>query len=444
MKRLRLKLLASVMFLIVASRWLVSQDEREHANKAHYTVRNLGSLGGTGCCNVVGNNDIGWVDGTSNVAGDQSVHPFLWREGHMQDLGTLGGPNANAGGMNDKGDVTVGGSDTTTIDPLGENWCGFGTGLTCRSYVWHNGKRTLVPTLGGNNGDVSGINDAGLVLGFAETAVPDATCIAPQVLGTKAFEWDPDDNTIRVLPPLPGDTVTAALAMNQRGDAVGASGICGFGLALTSALHAVVWRNGLPTDLGSFGGSYGNLANSINSHGQVVGQSDLAGDAVTHGFLWTEDRGIQDLGTLTGDVSSIAGAINDHGQIAMQSCDTNFNCRAAIWQDGVMTDLNTLIPAESTLFLLFASSINSHGQIVGAALDQSTGATVPFLATPCYGDNADNEECEHAAQRAASTSDQPKVILPEQIRKQLQQRLGYGRFRMGNAQSPTLVFLHEH
>jgi probable HAF family extracellular repeat protein len=340
----------------------------------------------------------------------------------MQDLGTLGGPNASAGGMNDLGDVTVGGADTTTPDPLGENWCGFGTGLTCRSYIWRDGERTLVPTLGGNNGDVSTINNAGLVLGFAETALPDATCIAPQVLGFEAFEWNPHDGEIRVLPPLPGDTVTAAFDMNQHGDAAGASGICGFGLAVTSALHAVVWKDGLPTDVGSFGGSFNNFANSLNNLSQVVGNSDLPGDIATHAFFWTKDQGIQDLGTLPGDLSSVANTINDHGQIVGQSCDAASHCRAAIWQDGLATDLNSLIPADSTLFLLAATSINSHGQIVGSAFDQTTGATVPFLATPCNEKQADSKGCQDAAQGTAVAS-RSNVVLPENVRQQLRQRL---------------------
>jgi len=296
------------------------------------------------------------------------------------------------------------------------------------------GKRTLVPTLGGNNGDVSAINNAGIVLGFAETAVHDTSCIAPQVLGTEAFQWDADSGEIRVLAPLQGDTVTAAFDMNQHGNAVGASGICGQGLALTSALHAVIWRNSSPTDLGSLGGSYGNLGNSINNHVHVVGQSDLPGDTTTHGFLWTEDRGIQDLGTLPGDVSSSANQINDHGRVAGQSCDAAGNCRAVIWQDGAITDLNSLIPADSTLFLLSATAINSHGQIAGSAFDQNTGAIVPFLATPCNEHHADDQECRHASHDTLSTRERPKITLPENVRKQLQQRLALGRFRTGSGQ----------
>jgi probable HAF family extracellular repeat protein len=425
-------IVATVAFAALAIPvWLYGQDQ-ENQKQTRYSVQVLGSLGGTSCCGVsaVGDviiNDRRWVDGTSNLAGDLNFHPFLWIDGQMTDLGTLGGPNASAGGMNDVGDVTVGGADTKTPDPLGENWCGFGTGLICRSFFWHDGRRTLVPTLGGNNGDVSTITNAGLVLGFAETADHDVTCVTPQVLGFKAFVWNPDQSEIRVFPPLPGDTATAAFAINEHGDVTGFSGICGGGVVPASALHAVMWRNGLPTDLGSLGGSHSIAAFSINNHGRVVGASDLSGDATAHAFLWTEGQGMQDLGTLPGDFFSLANAINDDDQIAIESCDVNFNCRAAIWQNGVMADLNTLIPPGSTLFLLLANSINSRGQIVGAALDQSTGNIVPFLATP--NENASSSGSASVAQVVANLT--PKVTLPINVRDQIRKHLRFGRFRAG-------------
>ena len=63
---------------------------------------------------------------------------------------------------------------------------------------------------------------------------------------------------------------------------------------------------------------------------------------------------MQDLGTLDRDSSSFGGWINDKGQVVGWSCDVDGNCRAYLWQNKVMTDLNTLIPPNSPLYLLLA------------------------------------------------------------------------------------------
>lgn len=72
---------------------------------------------------------------------------------------------------------------------------------------------------------------------------------------------------------------------------------------------------------------------------------------------------------------SVANAINNRGQVVGTSCADPFfdNCRAFLWQDGVMTDLNTLIPTSSSLSLVIANDITDRGEIVGFAIDQNTG-----------------------------------------------------------------------
>jgi probable HAF family extracellular repeat protein len=55
------------------------------------------------------------------------------------------------------------------------------------------------------------------------------------------------------------------------------------------------------SNLGSLGGAFGNQAHQMNNRGQVVGASDLAGDAAFHGFVWSKSSGIKDVGTLPGD-----------------------------------------------------------------------------------------------------------------------------------------------
>jgi len=116
----------------------------------------------------------------------------------------------------------------------------------------------------------------------------------------------------------------------------------------------------------------------------VVGFAGAGGDAdnpILHAFLWTRRDGIQDLGTLPGDVTSEAHGINERGQVVGVSCDAAGNCRAFLWEDGVMTDLNTLVAPGYTGIITTAQDINAQGEITGRAFDPVTGERPAFLAT---------------------------------------------------------------
>lgn len=182
-------------------------------------------------------------------------------------------------------------------------------------------------------------------------------------------------------------------------------------------------------DLGTFGGVISNLAFYINNKGQVVGISDLPGDATGHAFLW-KNGALTDLGTLPGDFFSVAYGINDNSQVVGQSCDMNFNCRAFLWQDGVMMDLNSLIPTSSGLYLVDPADINSRGEIAGQGYDPVTGNSPAFLAVPCDEKHSLAEGCGTEAADATpglgESNEHPKVILPANVREQLrQQRLHF-------------------
>src|SRR5579872_3026003 len=60
-----------------------------------YSVIDLGTRGGV-FGSASGINDRGWVNGTSSLAGDAIEHAFVWRDGRMTDLGTLGGFDSSA------------------------------------------------------------------------------------------------------------------------------------------------------------------------------------------------------------------------------------------------------------------------------------------------------------------------------------------------------------
>jgi probable HAF family extracellular repeat protein len=321
------------------------------------------------------------------------------------DLGTLGGLNLNSTiewpVLNESG-LIVGGAETGEPDPNGENFClmNIPTGL-CRAFLWHKGAMTALPTLGGPNSYATGVNASGEIIGWSELAGADPNCVAPQVYNWHGFAYR--NGTIRDLRPLPGDTLSGALGINDAGDIVGASGICGnantIGFGITR--HALLWRkDGTVIDLGSLGGNPSNssggfVATGINNRGQISGFSDLAGDLITHAFFW-ENGVMTDLGTLPGDSFSFAWGIGASGQVLGQSCDVNFNCRGFIWQDGVMTDVNSLLPSGSTLYVVDANFINASGEITGQAVDRVTGDMPAILMIPCS--ESTNAACQAEAQ----------------------------------------------
>jgi probable HAF family extracellular repeat protein len=392
-----------------------------------------------------GISDRGWVVGTANLAGDQSTHAFLWRDGVMTDLGTLGGPNSfEQWPVKDNRGLIVGSAETSAIDPFAEDFCGFDsdsgvprTGLICLGFLWHDGVMIALPTLGGNNAEALGVNNRGQVVGFAETSIRDANCAAPQVLDIEAVIWGPRAGEIHELPPLPGDASSWATGINDREQVVGLSGNCvspNFNATGVVPHHGVIWQNGTVTDLGNLGGTQINFPWAINSKGQVVGQSTIAGDMTVHTFLW--QKGVMtDLGVVPGDIGSFAFGLNDRGEVVGGSFDQN-TARAFIWQDGVMTDLNTLVkPGSTPLYLVSGNDINSQGEIAAFALNPSNGEFRAALVIPCDKEHADNEGCEDGDQGTtaalSATSARPKVALPQNVRMMLRQRLGFGRFGAG-------------
>jgi probable HAF family extracellular repeat protein len=149
---------------------------------------------------------------------------------------------------------------------------------------------------------------------------------------------------------------------------------------LANSTHAVIWQNGVPTDLGTLGTTA--VAAAINNRSEVIGGFTLANGTDVHGFLWTRERGMNDIGTAGSDTSSFPTMLNNSRQIVGASCDSDMNCRAVLWERDSITDLNELIPKDSPLELVFASWINDVGEIVGQAVNKETGQMHAFLATP--------------------------------------------------------------
>ncbi|MEP6688921.1 MAG: hypothetical protein ABJC36_11285, partial [Gemmatimonadales bacterium] len=320
---------------------------------SQYTVAKLPSLHGTQSRGMAINAQ-GWVAGWSNLP-DGTRRAAVWKDGTLTPIEPLGGPSSTVPwpGLNDAGAV-VGIAQTGDSDPLHEDWsCELGgflletTDLVCRGFVWQDGETRELPALGGNHSFATGVNNRGDVVGWAETALQDSTCVDAQVLQFRAVVWDPKDGSkakikTRALRPFGDNSASAATAINDGGQVVGISGDCDQSVGRFSARHAVLWeKNGKPTEIPNLGGTAWHTPMDINAQGDVVGFSnppgagDPEGEFIARAFHWTYGAATaDDLKALDGDLFSEAFAINAHGQVVGVSFGGANGSRAFLWHNG--------------------------------------------------------------------------------------------------------------
>jgi len=382
---------------------------------------------------VMGLNNQGWaenMDGFVNppetststtIANGRAVISIY---GLNIDLGTLGKPDGNSwtqyGGINDRGEA-VGMSETADRDPNGEDICGFGTHLVCVPFLWRDGHMSALPTLGGNNGQASAINNRGQVVGFAEDGAVDPTC--PDDKPNNRIElpalWE--RGKAEALPLVGNDLGGFPQGINDEGQTVGYTGNCG------AATHAVMWKDKTAFQLNDLGGAGSNAAYAINKRGQIAGQVGTGDGAIFYGAVWQHgaDGPVTKIDLVPGDFAAFATGINNRGQVVGNDFDSTYSwAHGFIWQDGVTTDLNTLISEDSNLYIIAASNINERGQISGMATVLSgphAGEIRAYLLTPVHE--------RMGASMADFARTHPHSILPANACNHSSQRFGPGRFQ---------------
>jgi len=400
------------------------------AAQQSYKVTDLGSEDNDilGCAMSL--NDFGWTEVMAQVLppGQQdelggmllSGRLFVDIDGFKLDLGTLGGTNttSNWGEINDFG-LIVGDSETGAMDPNGEDICGFGTHHVCLPFIWEFPKMKALPTLGGNNGQASSINNLGQIVGFAENGPLDNTCTAGIVNNRVALPAIWERGSVKPLPLVPGDVDGDAFWINDLGQAVGYSGNC------LVATHGASWKNNVVSILMDLGN--GAIAQGVNNRGQISGQVGSADGSTFLGGVWLEgaDGPVTKIDLPLGDAAGFASGINDQGQVVGSTLDASFSwSHAFIWQNGVLTNLDTVFPASANLNPVMGNKINNRGQISGMAIVMSgphKNEIHAFLATPVnerVGTSVADVEPVH-----------PKVNLSADVNKQLLRRFGLGRFQ---------------
>ena len=319
------------------------------ASAQRYALTDLGVLGGN-FSQAFGINDLGAVVGGSTYSsGNTETRGFLYSGGVMIDLNAGTGLTRKAVSINNSGTILLerasGVSDFLIKDGAQTNLPTAVSGLQYTDYstTYANGVKV-------NNNDIVAGNTVvvGKYASISHATIFDGTTAAVVCCGSAlvraAYAVDINDSNIELINVQYGGPYGFDRTIPS--------------LGIRSALIGNI--NGISYGIG------------INNKNQVIGLfNDLYSNASTQARIIDGDQ-IINLGA-----DFTPSDLNDDGVAIGVLKSVN---HAAVWMDGQLFDLNSLIDPSSGMTLLSASGINSSGMIVGNGM--VNGEVHAYLLTP--------------------------------------------------------------
>lgn len=364
------------------------------------------------------------------------LHGVVWLNGKITDLKTLeGGYESWGNSVNDQGQA-VGFASNGIFDANSLQ----GLVTQTRAFVWQNGVMKDLGTLGGTDAEALYINEQGQIVGQSYTVnsipPPNAHC-TDSPLTLHAFFWEKgqmvDLGTL-------GGSCAFAYSLNNRGQVVGQATLGG-----DQEDHPFIWEQGKMKDLGALGGTYGYAA-WLNDSGEVVGGATNEGDQTFLAFHWKNGKmtnlgtlpgNVCSVSDAINSSGQVVGGSGISGFASFAACTDSVE-HAFLSENGRMIDLNRFVPDSSDLTLNEAVFINDRGEISGTGTLPG-GDQHAFLLIPCGQD--DDGSCLEAGEELSATGKKSAPIISPAttaVQPNLTRRGMAARFHPRTARTTTI------